>query len=189
MQLSPEYIMDFDKKFEQYMLDFAGSKWRTMCHQSAKIASKSLQLLFPDSKIQMRRVETIAWMEGGKSFVHIGWLKDTNKINGKMPAHFAVAIEKGLYDPTFEQLKFCKTPLDLPDIPYFYNPEFANIVIDKNGFRWSSVDRPLGILHVGYMFQDAPLPKTELDFLLSNELAQKHAEKVAVLCRNIKINT
>jgi hypothetical protein len=187
MQVSPEYMKKFDELFEQYMLDFAGSNWRTMCHQAAKIASRSLQLLFPSIKIKIKRVEVIAWMEGAKSFVHIGWLEDPNKIEGKMPAHFAVEVGKGLYDPTFYQLRFCKTPLDLPEDQYFYYPEFIKLNVDKNGFRWFYGDRPSGVLHIGYMFQDAPLSKEDLEQLMSDGLAKKHGEKVAALCRKIKI--
>jgi hypothetical protein len=187
MQVSSEYMEKFDQLYEQYMFDFAGSKWRTMCHQSAKIASRSLQLLFPNIKIKMRRVELIAWMEGGKSFVHIGWLEDPNKIEGKMPAHFAVEVGKGLYDPTFYQLRLCKTPLDLPEDSYFYYSEFAKLNMDKNGFRWFHGNRPSGVLHIGYMFQDALLPKEELTHLLSDGEARKHGEKIAALCKKIKI--
>jgi hypothetical protein len=188
MEVSPEYIEKFDKLFEQYMFDFAGPNWRTMCHQSAKIASKSLQLLFPQIKIKMRRVEVIAWMEGGKSFVHLGWLEDPEKIEGKMPAHFAVEIGKGLYDPTFYQLRLCKTPLDLPDEPYFYYPKFKDLIKDSNGFRWFHGDRPSGILHIAYMFQDVPLPKEELEKLLSDKEAKHHGQKVADLCKKIRFS-
>ena len=186
MQISPEYMEKFDEVFEKYMLDFAGPKWRTMCHQAAKISAKSLQLLFPNIKIKMRRVEVIAWMEGGKSFVHIGWLQDPNKIEGKMPAHFAVEVGKGLYDPTFYQLRLCKTPLDLPEDPYFYHNEFAKLIADKNGFRWFYGNRPSGVLHIGYMFQNEQIPKEDLSKLLSDGEAKKHAEKVAALCKKIK---
>jgi hypothetical protein len=189
MVVSPEYIEQFDKVFEQYMFDFAGIKWRTMCHQSAKIAAKSLQLLLPNIKIEMKRVELVAWMEGGKSFVHIGWLQDENIIEGKMPAHFAVIVGNSLYDPTFYQLRLCKTPLDLPEENYFYYPDYFKLPKDENGFRWVHDKRPSGMLHVAYMLQPAPLNLSEEDKkgLLSDNLAKKHANKIADICKKLKI--
>lgn len=49
------------------------------------VGKNSLQILLPNIK-----VELVAWMEGAKSFVHVGWIED--KIEGKMPDHFAVSV-------------------------------------------------------------------------------------------------
>lgn len=183
MTVPLEFIVKFDKVLDKYMLGFAGENWRTMCHQSAKIAAKSLLLLLPNLKIEMRRVELIAKMDGGNSFVHIGWLEDSNKIQGKFPAHFAVAIGSGLYDPTFYQLRFAKTPLDLPDEPFFYFSEFFKTPKDREGFRWLSERRPTGRLHIAYMMQSTPIPEEEKRKLMSDGIAKKHAKKVSDLFR------
>lgn len=174
----------FDDALDQYMRQAVGEMWRTKCHQSAKIAAKALARLYPNLYVEMRRVELIARMEGAPRYVHIGWLHDPHKIDGKAPVHFAVAVGQALYDPTLGQLHYAKTPLDIPPEAHFFEPSFfSRPVTAKDGFRWGSAQRPLGLLHVGYKMQPAKVPSEVMRDMMSDEEAREHARKVVDIFR------
>jgi hypothetical protein len=179
--LPPDALEVFDFLMDRHMSENFGEEWRTMCHQSAKIAALALARLYPKTDIALSRVELIALMEGAPGFVHIGWADDPAAIPGKMPAHFAVKVGTGLYDPTFWQLRFVKTPLNLPSEPYFYVPEFlAKAPLDNDGFRWVGLERPTGMLRIAYKMQSILLPFDTSQGLMSEETAEAHAAAVVL---------
>lgn len=177
----------FDQAMERYMTVEFKSNWRTMCHQAAKISTRALQMLFPQQPVIMQRVEMIAAMRGAPGFIHLGYPDDPAR-PGKIPAHFAVTVGAGLYDPTFAQLKNASTPLDLPNTPYFFlrgllNQEPRDFHTEK-GFHWASFPaKAKGLLLVGYKVQPRPLPEEFQSLLMPDGLARRHARRVADLYR------
>ena len=169
----------FDTALAHYMAQEFGKDWRTQCHQSAKIAAYALRALHPDFHIEARRMELAAMMQGAGSYVHLGDANDPPMAEGKVPMHYAVVVGTGIYDPTFWQLSRCATPLDLPEVPYFYVDRCLEITPDDSGFRWVGLRRPTGLLGVGYKLQDIPLPGPILAKLMTEELAHQHGARVA----------
>jgi hypothetical protein len=165
-----------DAALAAHMHKVFGVAWRSMCHQSAKVAQKALQRLYPAQSVQLLRVELVAMMDGAGSFVHIGWSEDEEKIPGKNPAHFAVRIGSALYDPTFAQLKGARTPLDLPPTPYFFHTSFFEQVENyATNFRMMAQKRPTGLLRVGYKMQPETLSAEILQTFMSDDVAERHA--------------
>lgn len=175
-----EDIEAFDNALSGHMQQSFGPAWRSMCHQSAKVAARALKLLYPALHVEMKRVELLAMMEGAGGFVHIGWADDPERIEGKIPAHFATTVGTGLYDPTFHQLRNSKTPLDLPPQPYFYAERFlADAPTDRHGIQWVALPRSTGMLRVGYKVHPMLEPLIPMEGMMSDSTAQVHAAAVA----------
>lgn len=181
----------FDQAMDQHLKQAFGPNWRSMCHQSAKIASKALRLLAPGLSAELGRVELAGYMQetepGEKRrMVHIGWLNDPRPVQaGDIRAHFAVVMGDGLYDPTFAQLETrAKTPLDLP-VPYFYSPTLLSTTVGFEDFHWCMAERPSGMLCVGYKRQPAPINPADMRYLISDGDAKPHARRVAGAYRNL----
>jgi hypothetical protein len=203
MAIDLKTITRFDAALAQYMaITFDGgdsstwpmlNHWRTKCHSGAKIAAFALRLLFPLEAPMLLRVEMKAKMAGSVRFVHTGWADDPNRFQGSYPMHWAVRVGKGLYDPTFWQLRVTRTPLELPDEPFFFAPEFFKFAsdpqyVDTEGFLWAQMQRPGSnqTLWVAYMMQPRPLPPEEEAILMSDGQARRHAERVVALFRKAK---
>lgn len=181
-----ETIEAFDYALDAHMLPAFGPAWRSMCHQSAKVAAKALKLLYPALPVELKRVELLALMEGAGGFVHIGWADDPERIEGKIPAHFATTIGTGLYDPTFHQLRGSKTPLDLPPQPYFYAERFlVDAPTDRQGIQWVGLPRSTGLLRVGYKMHPMLEPLVPMEGVMSDSAAQAHATAVAARYQRI----
>lgn len=177
--VTTEVIAIFDAALATHMHTAFGPAWRSMCHQSAKISTLALKTLFPDLSVELKRVELIAMMEGSPRFVHIGWAEDPNRIDGKFPAHFATAVGTGLYDPTFHQLRNVKTPLTLPDEPFFYAARFlTDAPIDRDGVRWAVWPKGAARLRIGYKVHSELHADLPAGLLISDRKAQAHAAEV-----------
>lgn len=200
MAINLDVMTKFDSSLAQYMaITFDGATvdtwpmlnhWRTKCHLSAKVAANALRILFPQEKAALLRVEMKAKMAGDPRFVHTGWVDDPNRFAGKYPMHWAVRVGRGLYDPTFWQLCMTRTPLELPDEPFFFAPQFFDFASDpafvgEDGFLWAQMQRPgsSAVLRVAYMVQPRPLPPEEQALLMSDSQARRHGENVAALFR------
>jgi hypothetical protein len=180
----------FDRAMDMHLRQAFGPGWRTMCHQSAKIAAKALRLLQPTLPAELRRVELAGYMketagDTQRKMVHIGWIDDPRPVRaGDVRAHFAVVIGDGIYDPTFAQLGTRTTPLDLPE-PYFYSPGVLSAPLGFEDFHWGMAERPGGLLCVGYKLQPTPLDATMRQHLMSDSQAKPHARRVAGAYRNL----
>ncbi len=170
-------LASLDAALATYMSERYGEEWRTMCHQSAKVATLALRKRFPRAGAELVRVELLALMKDSTRGVHIGSPDDTPK-PGKYPMHWAVRMGSALYDPTFCQLQRSPTPLDLPETPFFYAPELLAAEHLVRGFYWAVCDRPTGQLQVGYKLQPAALPSEALAQLMPEGLAKRHADRV-----------
>ena len=184
--VTPRFVTQFDGILDQYLSAFHGPSWRTMCHQSAKVAAKALNAVPVKHGASLCRVEMAVMMKNAQGFVHIGD-PDDERIDGKVPMHFVVRIGDAAYDPTFWQLRFVKTPLDLPQKPFFFAPNVwgADAPEDSRGFRWSAVDRPTGTLLVGYKLQPAPLPLDVSQPFMPDDVADKHARQLHALWASV----
>lgn len=180
----------FDRALDQHLRAEFGATWRSMCHQSAKVASKALRLLSPAMPAQLARVELAGYMteegpETQRRMVHIGWKDDPRPLrSGEVRAHFAVVIEDAVYDPTFEQLGSRTTPLDIP-APFFFSPEILAAPLGFEDFHWVVANRPAGRLCIGYKLQPAPLDTASRQFLMTDAEAKRHARRVAGIYRNM----
>jgi hypothetical protein len=189
MSTSEIDIALFDRALDQHLRAEFGSGWRSMCHQSAKIAAKALRLLSPAMPAQLSRVELAGYMaavgpETQRRMVHIGWNDDPRPVReGEVRAHFAVVIEKAVYDPTFEQLGTRATPLDIP-APYFFSPAMLSAPLGFEDFHWVVAPRPSGRLCIGYKLQPAPISSASKQLLMTDAEAKPHARRVAGIYRN-----
>jgi hypothetical protein len=180
----------FDRALDQHLRAEFGPTWRTMCHQSAKIAAKALRLLSPAMPAQLARVELAGYMaaEGAETqrrMVHIGWKDDPSPVReGEVRAHFAVVIEDGVYDPTFEQLGTRATPLDIP-APYFFSESMLSAPLGFEDFHWVTATRPTCRLCIGYKLQPAPISSASRQQLMSDAEAKPHARRVAGIYRSL----
>lgn len=180
--LQDDKIAAFDRALDGYMSNEIGAAWRGMCHQSAKVSAIALRQLYSHLPVELKRVELVALMEGAGRFVHIGWADDPAQIPGKIPAHFAVSVGSALYDPTFHQLRSVKTPLELPDEPYFYAERFLVAApMDPDGFRWVGLSRSKGTLRVGYKVHGNEHLNLPRQALMSDSQAHAHAAAVVAL--------
>lgn len=173
-----QHIAAFDDVLAAYMTGCFGIGWRTMCHQSAKIAVAALKETV-GGEVRIRRMELVALMADGTAFVHIGDPGDPAE-PGKIPLHFGVQGGNALYDPTFGQLCQSRTLLDLPDEPFFFSENFfsSDALADAQGFRWSAQQRPTGILRVAYKVQPAPIPVHIAENLMTDAVAALHAKAI-----------
>ena len=170
----------FDRVFAHYMQQTFGAAWRTQCHQTSKIAAYALRIVYTGCEARAQRVELVAMMEGAQACVHIGAVDDSTVIEGKVPMHFAVVINNGIYDPTFSQLALCKTPLDLPPEPYFFADRCLDFIQpNEEGIYWMGTRRPSGLLGIGYKLVDAPLAPHIAADLMPEEVARRHGGCVA----------
>jgi len=179
----------FDQAMNAHMSQAFGPKWRSMCHQSAKIAAKALRQLAPGSSAELQRVELAGYMKHApdvqRKMVHIGWVNDPRPIrHGDIRAHFAVVIGDAIYDPTFEQLGTRTTPLDLP-APYFYSTSVLSAPLGFEDFHWGMAERPSGVICVGYKLQPEPIAQEFRQFLMADAAAKPHARRVAGAYRNL----
>lgn len=183
--LQPKFPMDvFDAVLAHYMLQTFGAAWRTQCHQTSKIAAHALRIVHPSGHARAQRMELVAMMEGARACVHIGAADDTSIMEGKVPMHFAVVVNNGIYDPTFSQLSLCKTPLDLPPEPYFFVDRCLDFIQpNEEGIYWMGKRRPSGLLGIGYKLLDAPLAPPVVAELMPEEVARRHGQSVAARYR------
>lgn len=179
-------IACFDEALDLYMSAIFGSnnKWRGACHQSAKIAAAALQEVAPGTRVRAVLVELAAYMDDGKSLVHIGWKNDDRQIEGEFPMHWAVQIGDDLYDPGFWQLRKSSTPLNLPATPYFFGQGWSQYArsgrsTDSDGMTWVHDGAKPG-LNVGYLVREDGLPGHIAALLMDDSEARIHARMVRV---------
>lgn len=177
--LTNDAMAIFDAVLASHMHAAFGPAWRSMCHQSAKVSTVALRHLYPGASVELKQVELVALMAGAARFVHIGWAEDPNRIDGKIPAHFAAVIGTGLYDPTFSQLRNVKTPLALPPEPFFYADRFfLDAPLDTDGFRWAAWEAGSGRLRIGYKIHPELHGAVPAGMLMTDEEAEAHAAAV-----------
>jgi hypothetical protein len=179
-------IACFDEALDLYMSAVFGgdNRWRGACHQSAKIAAAALQELLPDMPVRAVLVELTAYMDDGKSLVHIGWKDDDRQIEGEFPMHWAVQIGDDLYDPGFWQLRKSTTRLALPNTAYFYAHNWFPYAksgrgTDADGMTWVHDGAKPG-LNVGYLVREEGLPGHITALLMDDGEARIHARMVRV---------
>lgn len=177
--LTDDAIATFDAALARHMHTAFGPSWRTRCHQSAKVSTFALRLLYPEVSVELKQVELVALMAGADRFVHIGWAEDPNRIDGKIPAHFATSVGGGLYDPTFSQLRDVKTPLTLPAEPFFYAARFlTDAPVDSDGFHWAAWEHGSGRLRIGYKVHPELRRELPVGMLMTDQEAEAHAGAV-----------
>jgi len=179
-----DVIAQFDRAMDLYMsARFGGDNaWRVACHRAAKIAGAALEGILPSVPVKAVLVELVAYMDGGTSFVHIGWRNDPHKIPGAYPMHWAVQIGDDLYDPCLWQLRNMKTPLRLPATPYFHAPDWfararSGEATDAEGVTWC-IDSGSPGLNVGYLVRDDGLPSGVRAQLMNRDTVRVHAGQV-----------
>ncbi|MFC5511016.1 hypothetical protein ACFPOU_07745 [Massilia jejuensis] len=179
--MQTDVIAQFDRAMDLYMsARFGGDNaWRVACHRAAKIAAAALAEIVPSVPIKAVLVELLAYMDGGTSFVHIGWRNDPEQIPGSIPMHWAVQIGDDLYDPCFWQLSTKKTPLRLPREPYFFAPDWfararSGRATDAEGVTWC-VDSGSPGLNIGYLVRGDELPSRVRAQLMSRDTVRVHA--------------
>lgn len=180
-------IKHLDAAMDVYLTSLFGVNWRSMCHQSARIAATALNIIEPALDAKAIRVELLAKMMGDHHrLVHIGWANDSAVLLGKAPMHFAVQFGDALYDPTFWQLSRAKTPLDLPPQPYFSSEKFCGEVWRRDSMNTVVQAMPSGILRVVYKLVDHP---RDVPFRtqMTEENVTKHAQHVVNTIKNSKI--
>lgn len=182
--MKPDVIAQFDEALDHHMsARFGGDNaWRGACYQAAKIAAAALAEIVPSAPVKAVLVELLAHMDGGTSFVHIGWRKDPQKILGAIPMHWAVQIGDDLYDPCFWQLRRMKTPLRLPVEPYFFEEGWfararSGCATDVEGVTWCRESDTPG-LNVGYLVRSDELPSRIRAQLMNRDTVRAHASLV-----------
>lgn len=177
-------IAQFDRAMDLYMsARFGGDNaWRVACHKAAKIAAAALERILPSVPVKAVLVELVAYMDGGTSFVHIGWRNDPHKIPGAYPMHWAVQIGDDLYDPCLWQLRNMKTPLRLPATLYFHAPNWfararSGEATDAEGGTWC-IDSGGPGRNVGYLVRDDGLPSGVRAQLMNRDTVRVHAGQV-----------
>lgn len=179
-----DVIARFDRAMDLYMsARFGGNDaWRVGCHRAAKIAAEALSRIFPGTPVKAILVELLAYMDGGRSFRHIGWKDDDQVIPGSFPMHWAVQIGSDLYDPCFWQLRKGNTPLQLPAEPYFFAENWfeharAGLATDADGITWCRDDDAPG-LNIGYLIRKDELSSRVRATLMSRDAVFIHASFV-----------
>lgn len=189
-KLSNEFIIRFDAAFDKHMesafpinenaTGAASQHWRHRCHQSAKIAARSIGMLLGDQAVQLVRVQLRAQMEDGDRFVDLGNPNDPPTAARRYSMHWAVRIGSSLYDPTaLWQLRFVKTQLDLPPEPYFFAQDFFKISVPGPGGGFVvAYHGPRVKLFLDYKLILDPLPDDIVAMMLPDGLVRNHARKV-----------
>lgn len=179
-------IAAFDAALDLYMSSVFGGNdtWRGACHRSAKVAAAALQEILPGTQVRAVLVELAAYMDDGKSLVHIGWRHDDRLIEGEFPMHWAVQIGEDLYDPGFWQLRKSSTPLNLPVTPYFFGRGWfpyaqSGRSTDADGMTWVH-DGAKPALNVGYLVREDGLPAHIAAALMDDREARMHARMVRI---------
>jgi len=179
-----DVIAQFDRAMDLYMsARFGGDNaWRGACHRAAKIAAVALEGILPSVPVKAVLVELVAYMDGGTSFVHIGWRDDRQIIPSSFPMHWAVQVGDDLYDPCFWQLRNMKTPLRLPAEPYFHAPDWferarCGSATDDQGVTWC-IDGDSPRLNVGYLVRSDELPSRIRAQLMNRDTVRAHAGRV-----------
>lgn len=191
-KLSTDFIERFDMTLDKYMeTAFAADPtatgvlaqpWRHRCHQSAKIAARSMGALL-SCKTQLVRVQLRAQMERADRYVDLGNPDDPPSAARRYSMHWAVRIGSSLYDPTaLWQLRSAKTPLDLPPEPYFFAEDFFKIAAPSSdgGFTVTYIGTQEK-LYLDYKLISVPLPVHIAAMMLPDRQVLSHARAVTKL--------
>jgi hypothetical protein len=191
-KLSDDFIVRFDAALDNHMATaFAADpsttgvlaqNWRHRCHQSAKIAARSIGILL-NCKTELVRVQLRAMMDGSPQYVDLGNPDDPPTAARRYSMHWAVRIGSSLYDPTaLWQLRSAKTPLSLPPYPYFFFEDFFKLAAPSpDGGLTVAFKGPEGKLYLDYKLIPVPLPPAIIAQMLPDGEVRRHAREVAKL--------
>lgn len=193
IKLSTNFIARFDVALDKHMVtafpadptatEIAARHWRNRCHQSAKIAARSIGMLIHSHLPEIVRVQLRAQMDGADRYVDLGNPNDPPSAARRYSMHWAVRIGSSLYDPTaLWQLRSAKTPLSLPPEAYFFAHDFFKIAArSPDGGYTVAYTGPQAKLYLDYKLIPVPLPDDINAMMLSDGLARNHARKVTKL--------